>query len=238
MAETMRRLNRLLWAIPIFFLPWAVAGCGNDQTTDKAAATPPGVRLVPSPAAGSGPEELYMGGEPGAMVRIEVFSDFQCPLCKEFYLGTLKPIIADYAGTQKVSVVYHDLPLEMHQFARPAARLALAAARLGREEWLRVTDEIYKDQEQWSVTGNFEPALSKALNPTQLMRVVRMAGDPAIDAAVQQEVLLAESRRVTSTPTFFISTKSGREQRINGAIAYPVLKDFLDRLLGGRTDAK
>ena len=238
MAEMVKQLNRLSWMIPIALLLSTVAGCRNDRPADKAAVTPPGVRLVPSPAAGSGQEELYLGGEPGAMVRIEVFSDYQCPRCKEFYLGTLKPIIADYAGTQKVSVIYHDLPLEMHPFARPAARLALAAARLGREEWLRVTDEFYKDQEQWSVSGNFESALSKALNPTQLMRVVRMAGDPAIDAAVQQEVLFAESRGVTSTPTFFISTKSGREQRINGAIAYPVLKDYLDRLLGGRTDAK
>jgi len=238
MAETAKRRKRLLWVIPIVFLPWMVVGCRNDRPADKAAVAPPGVRLVPPPAAGSGQEELYLGGEPGSLVRIEVFSDYQCPRCKEFYLGTLKPIVAAYAGTQKVSVVYHDLPLEMHQFARPAARLALAAARLGREEWLRVTDEFYKDQEQWSVNGNFEPALSKALNPTQLMRVLRMAGDPAIDAAVQQEVLLAESRSVTSTPTFFISTKTGREQRINGAIPYPTLKDFLDRLLGGQTEAK
>jgi hypothetical protein len=49
---------------------------------------------------------------------------------------------AEYTKANKINkiyVVYHDFPLDMHQFARKATRLALAAERLGRDRWLRVT---------------------------------------------------------------------------------------------------
>ena len=98
--------------------------------------------------AGAQPE-LYLGGQPGAPVKIEVFSDYQCPVCRTFYLETLKPLLADYTKENKIAkicVVYRDYPLDMHPFARKAARFALAANRLSRERWLRVTDALYTEQ--------------------------------------------------------------------------------------------
>ena len=103
------------------------------------------------------PGEFLIGGEPGAPIKIEVFSDYQCPACRTFYLDTIKPILANYARAQagpngqpikpRVCVVYRDFPLDMHQFARPAARLSLAAQRLGRERWLRVSEALYTYQD-------------------------------------------------------------------------------------------
>jgi len=187
------------------------------------------------------PGEFLIGGEPGAPIKIEVFSDYQCPACRTFYLDTIKPILANYASAKtspngqpikpRVCVVYHDLPLDIHPFARPAARLGLAAQRLGRERWLRVSDALYTHQAQWSQDGNLDAALAKVLDPTEVVRLRKLAADPAIDALVDQELMLAQSREVTSTPTFFIITETGRQQRINGPVPYAVMKDFLDRLL-------
>jgi len=176
-------------------------------------------------------DEQYLCGQPNSPVKIEVFSDYQCPVCREFYLETLKPLAADYASGNKVYIVYHDFPLEMHQFSRKAARFALAARRLGRERWLRVADVLYKEQAQWSQDGNIEAVLAKALDPTELVRLKKLAADPAIDAAVGQEIMLGQSRSITSTPTVFIITETGRQQRVDSGIPYPVLKDFLDRTL-------
>ncbi len=175
--------------------------------------------------------EFYIGGEAGAPIKIEVFSDYQCPACRTFYLETIKPILVNYAGKNKVSVVYRDFPLEMHQYARAAARLSIAAQRLGRERWLRVSEALYTNQDQWAQDGNLEAALAKVLDPTEVVRLRNLAADPAIDAAIDQELMLGQSREVNSTPTFFITTEAGRQQRVNGPVPYVVLKDYLDRLI-------
>jgi protein-disulfide isomerase len=178
--------------------------------------------------------DLWLAGQRDAAVRIELFSDFQCPSCRAFYLETIKPLIADYTKSNKIDkilIVYHDYPLDMHQYARKAARYALAASRLGRERWLRVVDALYVEQEKWAQDGNIEAVLSKLLDPTEMVRIQSMASTPAIEAIVNQEVQLGQSQNVTSTPTFLILTQTGRQQRVAGSVTFPVLKDFLDRLI-------
>jgi protein-disulfide isomerase len=179
--------------------------------------------------------DLYLGGHPNAQVVIDVFSDYQCPACRAFYLETLKPLVSDYTKANKIDKIYikyHDFPLEMHPYARKAAKFALAAMRISRDRWLRVTDVLYTEQEKWASDGNIEAVLAKALDQTELIRIQSLAANPAIDAALNQEIQLGQSQNVTSTPTFFISSQSGRQQRVTNGVALIVLKDFLDRLIG------
>src|SRR4051812_38404122 len=61
-------------------------------------------------------------GKASAPVKLEVFSDFQCPSCRAFYLQTMKDVFKDYADTGKVCVVYRSFPLENHAYAADAAR--------------------------------------------------------------------------------------------------------------------
>lgn len=174
---------------------------------------------------------LCLGGQPNAPIKIEVFSDYQCPRCREFYVETLKPLLAEYAKANKVYVVYHDFPLDMHKYARKASRLALASQLISRELWLRATDAIYMWQDQWAQDGNIEAALAKVMDPTQLMRVKKLAADPAIEATLTQEIMLGQGRKITSTPTWFIITETGRQQTIQGKLPYVTLKDYIDRRL-------
>ena len=175
--------------------------------------------------------EMSLCGQPSSPVKIEVFSDFQCPHCSSFYLETIKPLVADYASSNKVYIVYHDFPLNMNPVARKAALLALAAYRLGREPWLKAMDALYKEQAQWLEDGNIEAALAKVLDPAELVRVNKLAADPATDAVLGREIMLAQSRNITSTPTIFVITENGHEQRVNFVLSYAVLKDFLERTL-------
>ncbi len=180
-------------------------------------------------------DEIYLAGRPGAPVKIEVFSDYQCPVCRSYYLDTLKPLIAEFTKTNKInkiSIVYHDFPLEtIHQFARKAVRFGLAAPRLGPEKWLKVTDALYAQQAVWSENGNIEAVLGKVLDPADLNQLKKAVADPAIDARINQEIALGQSRAVTSTPTTFIITETGRQQRFTGDPSYPALRDYLDKLV-------
>jgi protein-disulfide isomerase len=233
-----RRLAPVLAWIPILLMFWIFTGCqgtpSGEQATKTAADPLAGTANGPGAARSDSASELCLGGERGAPVKIEVFSDYQCPRCRDFYLETLKPLIAEYTKSnqiQKIYIVYHDFPLEMHQFARRAASFALAAAKLGRERWLRVTDILYTQQAEWSVDGNIEAVLAREMNPTEAVRLANMAADPAIGAAVQEELMLGQSRQIASTPTFFITPPTGPPQRVAGWVTYATLKDYLDRCL-------
>lgn len=179
-------------------------------------------------------DDLCLGGQPNAPIKIEVFSDYQCPVCRAFYFETMKPLIADFTKEKRIDqiyVVYHDFPLDMHQYARKAACYGLAASRLSRDTWLKVTDALYQEQAKWSQDGNIDAVVSKILDPTELTRVKKLAVDPSIDQAVRSEVLLGQSRNVTMTPTFFIVTDSGRQEHVDGGVAYALLKGRIEQLL-------
>ena len=38
-----------------------------------------------------------VSGKPAAPIKIEVFSDFQCPGCRDLYLNTMRSVFSDYA---------------------------------------------------------------------------------------------------------------------------------------------
>ncbi len=223
--------------ITISCIVWQFSSCQSNPPANQQSGQTPGgqgVRLVPGPARTDAPEEICLGGMRGAPIKIEVFSDFQCPRCRDFYLETLKPLIADYTRSGKISkiyIVYHDFPLDMHPFARKAARFALAAYRIGRDRWLRVLDALYQYQAQWALDGNIEAVLAKVLDPTELVHIANMATEPDIDSAVQNEVLYGQSREIGSTPTFFINSSRTPQQRVAGMVTFNTLKDFLDRSL-------
>lgn len=179
-------------------------------------------------------EGILLGGKPGAPVKIEVFSDYQCPMCRNYYLDSLKPLLVDYTKAGKIDkiwVQYHDLPLDsIHPHARQATRFALAALRLGKDKWLKVSDALYMQQNAWSEDGNIEAALAKMLDPTELAQLKKMIADPAIEEEIRQEILLAQSLNVSSTPTTFVIQETGRQQKATGLVQYDVLKDVIDKL--------
>ncbi len=178
--------------------------------------------------------DLLMAGQLNAPVRIEVFSDLQCPGCRAFYLDTIKPLIADFTKEKridKICIIYHDFPLDMHAYARKAASYDIAAGQLSREARLKVTDVLYQEQDQWSSNGNIDAVLTKVFGPAELARIKQLAADPSITQAVQAEIQLGKSRDVSSTPTSFIMTEAGRQERFSGPLAYMIVKGRLEQLV-------
>jgi protein-disulfide isomerase len=172
-----------------------------------------------------------LGGTPSAPIKIEVFSDFECPSCRELYLDVMRRIIVEYANQNKVCLIYHEFPLtNIHPFSLEAARIAEAAAQLGREKELKVFDALFMNQAQWSQDGKFEASIAKVLSRAEMQKVKALMRDPAINAAIQKEVELGQQRQIRSTPTFFILAK-GKEQRVEGRVTYIALKQFIDLAL-------
>ncbi|HUI71270.1 MAG TPA: thioredoxin domain-containing protein [Spirochaetia bacterium] len=188
--------------------------------------------LGQAPASGAQKDnaDSYLMGKADSPVRIEIFSDFQCPMCRTFYLDTVTRLLHEYAAGDKVAVIFRDFPLQQHPASRIATRYALASKSLGRDQWAKVIEYLYTCQAEWSYDGKMEPVLSRILDPAQMQTLKGKANDPAIEQAIDHEVELGNERKVDSTPTIFF-TAGGKEQRMVGGLAFPAFKEFIDRSL-------
>lgn len=163
-----------------------------------------------------------------AKVRIDVYSDFQCPSCKGLAEGTLKRVREDYALTGKIRLVHHDFPLPQHQYAKRAAILASAADKLGKFE--EVSEALFRLQDSWSVSGKVDEAVDSVLTPAERTRLREIAKDPAIETAIQGDIDLGRRLMVSSTPTMIITANS-KPSPVVGVVSYPIISRYLDQLL-------
>jgi protein-disulfide isomerase len=174
--------------------------------------------------------EQCLGGNLDAPILIEVFSDFECTHCRDFFLNTISLVLKEYCSLNKVCVVYHEFPWPDNRFSRRAVQFAKAAQKLGREQWRGVMQALYENQSKWASTGSIDGFVAKVLSPDDYSRLKGLLRDRAIDEEIKREVAQGEKRKVTITPTFFIYAL-GKEQKISGVLAFPILKNFFDSAL-------
>jgi protein-disulfide isomerase len=171
-----------------------------------------------------------LGGSLNSPIKIEVFSDFQCPACRDLFLGTIRQVLQEYSSKDKVCVIYHEFPLPMHQYSREAARYSEAAGRLGQQKLLPIYESLFTDQPQWSKDGSLDLTISKALPSEDVLKLKKIMLEPGINSDIEKEIQLGTKREIQSTPTLFISSP-GKQQKVEGAIAYTVLKQFIDSIV-------
>jgi len=65
-------------------------------------------------------------GDSNAPLLIEVYSDYQCPFCANYFVETIAPIIDEYVNTGRARLIYQDLAFEgeRSQWASEAAHCA------------------------------------------------------------------------------------------------------------------
>ena len=180
-----------------------------------------------SPAAQS--KTTRAVGPVTAAVRIDLFSDFQCPACKALHEQTIKRVKEEFAQTGKIRLVHHDFPLPQHKFARQAAILAAAADRLGKFDV--VADALFHQQESWAQSGNVDGVVDGVLTPEERKKLREVAKDPAILANIERDIQLGERMKVGSTPTMII-THDGKPNPVVGVVSYPVFSKYLNTIVG------
>jgi len=189
-------------------------------------------------------------GSKTAPITIEVFSDYQCPQCRNLFEQTLRPMIGDYVAAGKVYLIHRDYPLALpaHKYSGQAARWSDAAAQIG--QFAAVETALYDNAPSWEEDGNIEKYVAGALSAADFKRVQKLmqgcappgpagrqdaflaAPHPcSLDASIQQDILLGNHVPVNATPTYVITFKGQRLPPGTGFVTWPVLKQFLDSLL-------
>src|SRR5712692_5528485 len=146
MQKGVHTVKRPLWnriGMLLVVAALAVAWGSHATAQTKTASSP-----APSPSSSSDRKSLDSKNAP---ITMEVFSDFQCPACRNFYETTLKQLIDNYVTTGKVYLVHRDFPLDMHPYSHQAARFANAAAELGQFE--SVERALFDKQDTWAPNG-------------------------------------------------------------------------------------
>jgi protein-disulfide isomerase len=167
-------------------------------------------------------------GSKTAPVTMEVFSDFQCPACKNLYLTTNRQLMDNYVTTGKVYLIHRDFPLAMHAYSRVAARYARAAAQIGKIE--PVEQALYQNQEKWEQSGDVDGTVAAVLSAKEMAKVRELVKSGTLDAAIDKDYSLGQLYRVNQTPTTVFHCK-GQTYPYSGQMTYDILKQFLNQLL-------
>lgn len=191
-------------------------------------------------------------GSSSAPIKMEVFTDYQCPSCRSLFEGTLRPMIMDYVSSGKVYLVHHDFPLPSHMYGYQAARWVNAAARVG--QFQTVEAALYDNQNSWQADGNIEKYVEAAVPAADFKRIQKLmvgceyqppastkpaalamgaqtSHGCALDTYIEEDRALGLKIPVQATPTYVITYKGQRLPAGSGIVSWPILKQFFDSLL-------
>jgi protein-disulfide isomerase len=167
-------------------------------------------------------------GSKSAPVVVEIYSDFQCPACKQLFLNTTQKVLENYVNTGKVYLVHRDFPLPMHAYSRVAASYSRAAAHIGKCE--PVEQALFQNQEKWETNGDVKGTVAGVLSPAEMKKVQAIVDAKTLEPLIERDKQLGQTLPITQTPTSVFHSK-GQTYPYAGTLSYDVLKDFLDQLV-------
>jgi protein-disulfide isomerase len=205
-----------------------------ESLSPRAAASAAVTAASPIPAQAASTSDIdphKAFGSKSAPITMEVFSDFQCPACKQLFKTTNQALTDNYVNTNKVYLVHRDFPLPMHAYSRVAAHYVRAAATLGKEELAEQV--LFNNQEKWEQTGDIDGTMASVFSEAEMTKIRALAKGTSLDAAIEKDVALGKTYNVNQTPTTIIHFK-GQTYPVVGVVTYDVLHQFLDQLLSQR----
>jgi protein-disulfide isomerase len=194
-----------------------------------ASASP--VPAYPPPQALQGVTDIdphQAEGSKGAPMIMEVFSDYQCPACKQLFITTDRLTVDNYVNTGKIYLIHRDYPLPMHAYSRIAARYARAAAQLGKLG--PVQQALFQNQEKWEVSGDVDGTVAAVLPPAEMVKIRALVKGGTMDALIDKDYALGQIYHVNSTPTIILHAKD-QTYPVTGVVTFDTLHTFIDQLL-------
>jgi protein-disulfide isomerase len=192
----------------------------SSSSTPQAAITVDGVKEID-------PDKAF--GSKNAGVVMEVYSDFQCPACKQLFTTTTQRVMDNYVDNNKVYIVHRDFPLPMHAYSRIAASYARAACHIGKCD--AVEQALFQNQERWEMNGDVKGTVAAALSASDMKKVQALVDSGALEPLIDRDKQLGQAVPVNQTPTTIIHTRDGQVYPVVGYVSFDVLKTLLDQLV-------
>jgi protein-disulfide isomerase len=164
-------------------------------------------------------------GNPAARIKVVEFGDYECPFCRRFEEQFRS---AQRGFPSDVALIFIDLPLRIHRFATPAARIAACGDAQGK--FAAIHRVLYEKQDSLGLKSWTSYAIDAGIRDTAAFARCAVATKPVLGMARGQQ--LASELDVHATPTIVIDG-----WRMYGAVTDSVLVDAVTGILAGRRPA-
>jgi protein-disulfide isomerase len=183
-------------------------------TRDSSAGAPNPSRMWPAPIAPAAdvatpaaiPSNGRTLGNANANHTIDIWVDFQCPVCRDFNADAEPMLVANYISSGRVKLVFHDYIVidakTRGTESRDAANAALCANDQG--QFWTYHDWLFANQYDEG-SGAFSKARLKTIGQSSGIRDLTTF-DSCVDGGTHNGDIIAEVAppSVTGTPTIFV----------------------------------
>jgi protein-disulfide isomerase len=145
-------------------------------------------------------------GEDNAPVTVEMYSDFQCPFCKQSDSIVVPQLINQYVVTGKVKYTYRSFSF-LGKESIDAAQSAYCANEQGK--FWEYKEALFANQKSEN-SGGYNQARLLAIGKytgLDMNQFTTCVQSNKYAAQVQKDNQTAEARKVQGTPTFFLNGK-------------------------------
>lgn len=149
-------------------------------------------------------------------VKVEVFSDFQCPYCAQF-AGPIRELQAKGIEGVRTKVEFKNFPLSFHADSQLAHQAALAAAEQGK--FWEMHDLLFANQASLKRDSLLAYAGKIGLD---MGRFVKDLDSAKAKQRIDADKAEGQKRAVNGTPTFFVDGKE-----YSGTKSFEQLKELL-----------
>lgn len=197
--------------------------------------------IQPGPAQTRPQVSRNTSGDPNAPVKLTVFSDYQCPFCKEFWQGSEAQVIDAYVKTGKVQFIERSAGNWVSRNigggsteSQDAAMAAYCAA--DQNKFWEMNDSLFTNvigEDAGSFTTKRLEAIAKSLGlDTSSFNSCLTSGK--YQSQVNQDLQDASTAGITGTPFFTITYTAGGQSKtdtIDGAQPFSAFQQKLDAAL-------
>jgi protein-disulfide isomerase len=156
-------------------------------------------------------------GNPNAPVTLQYFGDLECPICKEFTLGALPPVIQKWVRTGKVKIEYRSLETATREpEVFKTQQVAALAAGKQNKAWNFIETFYHEQGEEGSgyVTESYLQNLAQQVSGLSLATWTNDRSDPALSNQVATDAQAANNAGFTGTPSFLIGKTGGTAKKL------------------------
>jgi len=186
----------------------------------------------------STPPAASIGSASAPIVVVE-YSDYQCPLCRKWFLDSKKQLFDEYVCTGKVRFEFKDFPLTNNH---PLASMYASALRCAGEQikYWEMHDKVYSGQDKLaggSITIVTDVTAGDVASWAEEIGLNKSAfNECLVSGKFDSEISANESEGVSigidGTPSFVIAkATSSTGELIAGAQPYSVFKAKIEEML-------
>ncbi len=202
------------------------SGGGGIETTSSSSKTPQTPKVVKDVTAllGGIPQNGNTVGSPTAPVTLQYFGDLECPICKQFSEGALKPLIEKYVRPGKLKIEYRNLETatrEPETFR--TQQIAALAAGKQQKSWYYI-ELFYHQQGQEDtgyVTEKYLQELARQVPGMNLATWTADRGSGEFTNTITTDAQAANNSGFTGTPSFLLGKTGQKLQKFEGSLTDP-----------------